>query len=122
MDLFGNPSVEWGKEPKVYPLRSFGAPVEMTISSLGVGSGEGADCGSGAGDFLGRENVPSLRNSLHVPYPTRHCRAGLQAVPSLRDCFLCRIYPGLYRLRRNPEAAREMNILGPKALSFCETV
>src|SRR5277367_3514465 len=34
-------------------------------------------------------NVASLRDSPHEPYPTRHCRAGLQAVPSLRDCFRC---------------------------------
>jgi hypothetical protein len=40
-------------------------------------------------------NVPSLRDSPHEPYPTRHCRAGLQAVPSLRDRFRCGIYPGL---------------------------
>ena len=29
--------------------------------------------------------VPSLRDSPLVPYPTRHSRAGLLAVPSLRD-------------------------------------
>ncbi len=29
-------------------------------------------------------------------YPTRHYRAGLQAVPSLRDCFCCGLCPGLF--------------------------
>ena len=29
--------------------------------------------------------VPSLRDRTHKRYPTRHFRAGLQLVPSLRD-------------------------------------
>jgi hypothetical protein len=32
--------------------------------------------------------VSSLRDSIQKPHPTRHCRTGLQAVPSLRDLFL----------------------------------
>ena len=33
-------------------------------------------------------HVSSLRDSPHRPNPTRHCRAGLQVVSSLRDYFV----------------------------------
>jgi hypothetical protein len=43
---------------------------------------------------------------------TRHCRARLQVVPSLRDCFCCGIYPRLHRLRQTPEPPEKWAHMG----------
>jgi hypothetical protein len=43
-------------------------------------------CFKGARLFRGLSIVPSLPDSPHS-LPTRHCRAGLQAMPSLRDWY-----------------------------------
>jgi hypothetical protein len=58
--------------------------------------------------------VPSLRDSPLTPYPTRHFRAGLQVVPSLRDCFVA---PSTQGFIRNLED-EEMDLRSVMAMSF----